>query len=93
MLINHVKNDMSPFNVARLVLDLDPLAERYIVANRWSGEVLVNQRVDKNTTLCPLKYATKNDLFVVIFDDNNEYNAAIADGVRLDIVEAIAAGL
>ncbi|MBP7662550.1 MAG: hypothetical protein KA770_01620 [Shewanella sp.] len=93
MLITHVKNDMSPFNIARIVLDIDPLAERYMIADRKSGEVLVNQRIDKNTVVCPLKYATSNDLFVVILDDDMDYNAAIADGVMPEIVEAIAAGL
>ncbi|MGI2205104.1 hypothetical protein ACROAH_14670 [Shewanella oncorhynchi] len=93
MLITHVKNDMSPFNIARIVLDIDPLAERYMIADRKSGEVLVNQRIDKSTVVCPLKYATRNDLFVVILDGDMDYNAAIADGVMPEIVEAIAAGL
>lgn len=84
---------MAPFNIARIVLDIDPLAERYMIADRKSGEVLVSQRVDKNSVVCPLKYATSNNLFVVILDDDMEYNAAIADGVRPELVEAIAAGL
>ncbi|MGI2182443.1 hypothetical protein ACRN9F_09370 [Shewanella oncorhynchi] len=93
LLITHSKSNMAPFNIARIVLDIDPLAERYMIADRKSGEVLVSQRVDKNSVVCPLKYATINNLFVVILDDDMDYNAAIADGVRPEIVEAIAAGL
>ncbi|MDT3274021.1 hypothetical protein Q4Q54_11055 [Shewanella sp. SP2S2-4] len=93
LLITHLKSSMAPFNIAQLVLDLDSLAERYMIADRKSGEVLVSQRVDKKTVVCPLNYATSNNLFIVMLDDDMDYNAAIADGVRPEIVEAIAAGL
>lgn len=92
-ILTHSKPNMAPFNVAKLDLDLDPLAERYMIADRVSNAVLVSNRADKKTVICPLQYATKNDLFVVIFDDDRVYTAAIADGVQPQIIEAIAAGL
>ncbi|QYX65475.1 hypothetical protein K2227_03830 [Shewanella putrefaciens] len=92
-ILTHSKPNMAPFNVARLELDLDPLAERYIVADRKSGSVLVSQRVDKNTLICPLKYTNSRDLFVVMFDDDRFYNAVIVDGVKPELIEAVTAGL
>lgn len=92
-ILTHSKPNMAPFYVAKIELDIDPLAERYMVGDRISHAVLVSQRVDKKTVICPLKYVNNPDLFVVIFDDDRFYNAAIVDGVKADLVEAIAAGL
>ncbi len=75
-----------------LELELDPAAERYMIINRQSGELLRHGYTPQTSTIKRLlfrpEFAINADLAVLMFDDNREFNAAIADGVQLELVNA-----
>ncbi len=85
-----VSRDYQP--VALLELDIDPLAERYMLINRISGKLLTHGFKPISSNIKKLFFrpslSINSDLTVIIFDDNGEYNAAIADGVQLQLVDA-----
>ncbi|WP_445945936.1 hypothetical protein [Shewanella sp.] len=82
--------DTRPHMIGLLELDADPAAERFAVLERsslkllWQGEVPAGGQVK---CLVRASYALSGVL-VMIFDDNQEYNAKVADGVTLPLVDS-----
>mgnify|MGYP003626858256 CR=1 FL=1 len=77
--------------VSRLQLDIDPLAERLLVLNNRQFNVLHASKIKLGglvNIILPAIYATTGELSVIIFDDNQEYNAAIVDGVKPELIDA-----
>ncbi|PKH62576.1 hypothetical protein CXF83_14930 [Shewanella sp. Choline-02u-19] len=75
---------------AKLELDIDPLSERHLIMDRQSGARLYLGKNDINMHYFAKKYALANQLIVLILDDNGEYNAAVADGVKCELVNLVA---
>ena len=74
----------------KLDLDIDPLSERHIVMDRNTGRVFYTGKNDINTHYLDPKYAINSDIVVTIFDDDGTYNAAVADGVKCEVLDLIA---
>ncbi|MCL1114696.1 hypothetical protein L2703_13975 [Shewanella basaltis] len=77
--------------VSKLQVDVDPLAERLLVINNRQFNVLHASNIKAAglvNIILPAIYATTGELSVIIFDDNQEYNAAIVDGVKPDLIDA-----
>ncbi|GGP37284.1 hypothetical protein GCM10009347_01560 [Shewanella algicola] len=87
-LILHHKSDAN-IPRAKLTLDVDTNAERVQFIDRKLSRHVRTVRVLTNTTsiivVLPVEYVTKQDLMIVMVDDNREYNAVIVDGVKCDI--------
>lgn len=79
------------FPQALITVDVDPSAERLLIINRTTLEVLAHKRVDGGVhkIIMPMKYATTNDIAVLIFDDDLDYNVVAVDGVQLQIIDSI----
>ena len=78
---------LSPRAVAKLELDLDPLSERHMVIDRYTGEVFYNGKNDVNIHYLASKYSIDNKLMIIILDDDMTYVAAIADGVKCEVID------
>ncbi|MEL4429816.1 hypothetical protein [Shewanella mangrovisoli] len=74
---------------AMLTVDIDPDAERLIVMDRMSLEVLRNHYTDITKIIVPMRFATSNNLVVGIVDDNGEYNCKFLDGVQAEIIDGL----
>lgn len=77
----------SPMNIITrptLQIDMDVDAERFVVFDRKSLE-LINAGIRPPSgvvyVVVPTVYATANDLLLGILDDDGEYNAKFVDGV------------
>jgi hypothetical protein len=74
-----------------ITVDMDIAAERVMVLNRSTGQ-LINHTIRPQSgiykTLVPLSYTTSNKLVVGIFDDGNVYAAKFEDGVMAELVDA-----
>ncbi|WP_445425165.1 hypothetical protein [Alishewanella sp. HL-SH06] len=92
-LFNVINKTTAQLFIGFLELDLDPLAERYCVANRknlepvWLGPLPNTSPVK---LVVPIEYTNKNDLMVIIFDDAGtpSYNMAGNDKVQAQLVDA-----
>ncbi|KAF7787204.1 hypothetical protein PRUB_a4084 [Pseudoalteromonas rubra] len=89
--------NLIPAFAARLELDLDKKAERVILFDRQSGEMLdhffvkpmSSASVDGylvNVTL-PVKYSLGPSVTCVLFDDNLDYSGAVMDGIQCDVTD------
>lgn len=77
--------------VSLLEVDIDTLAERLIVSNRNTGKLLwhaIKPQSGLFKLIQPVGYSTSSDVMVVMLDDDRTYNAVIADGVKLQLVDA-----
>ena len=84
------KTNMSPLNMSKLELDIDPLAERHSVMDRNTGKLFYIGKNDKNVHYLAGKYAIDGNLVVTIFDADQAYNAAVADGVKCEPIDLAA---
>lgn len=76
-------------NRSRLVLDVDPNAERLMVINRATGQLVDHAfKPEENiyTGYYRHSFALERNITVTIFDDNREYNAYTIDGIQLETV-------
>ena len=90
LILPKVKTSKFTLMVSALVINtLD--AERVLILNRFSGERIAHFRVSDgdNLRVLPIRYSISPSLAVVMFDDNDEFNAAIADNVQPIIVDLI----
>lgn len=93
LLIEFTAPISGPFPAALLELDLDPAAERYVIADRrdfsaiWIGSV---PPTNPAKLVVPIEYATSNNLLVMIFDDagSPSYNMVGNDKVQAQLVDA-----
>ena len=67
----------------RLELDLDSASERFCVIDRESLSVIYANNSDKLVLHLDEKYTITENLTVVMFDDGGQFNAVVADGVKL----------
>jgi hypothetical protein len=82
--------EKAPYLMGLLELDADPAAERFVVLERSSLSVLWQREVPADGQVkCLVRpsYALSGVL-VMILDDNQEYNAKVADGVTLPLVDS-----
>ncbi|ABE56515.1 hypothetical protein Sden_3239 [Shewanella denitrificans OS217] len=82
--------EKSPYMMGLLELDADPAAERFAVIDRASLKLLWQKEVPAGGQVkCLVRpsYALSGVL-VMILDDNQEYNAKVADGVTLPLVDS-----
>ena len=77
-----------PAYVGQLQLDLDPAAERYMVIDRLSGALIVNNKSDKVEVHLSSAYTNTNELIILMLDDDRQYGASVADGVQLVLIDA-----
>jgi len=78
----------APLIHSALVVDtLD--AERMLIIDRNSGSRVSHFRVKdgSNIRVLPRGYGLEPKLSVIIYDDDNQYNAAIADNVQAMLVD------
>lgn len=88
MLLNVIKVIPAPLIMSALVVDtLD--AERMLIIDRLSGSKLAHFKVinGDNIRFLPKSYALGANLSVIIYDADNQYNAAIADNVQTMLVD------
>lgn len=81
----------NPIEVGLLVIDVDTRASRLQIIERATGILVSHLRIDnaKMFKFVPLQYATAPDLIVIMLDDSNIFNAAIADNVQAQIVDLV----
>lgn len=84
------KLNMSPLNMSKLELDIDPLSESHSVMDRNTGEVFYIGKNDIHIHYLAGKYAIDRNLVVTIFDADQAYNAAVADGVKCEPIDLAA---
>lgn len=73
-----------------LVIDvLD--GERVLVLNRFSGDKVCQFLVKDglNTRIMPLQYSASPELAIIMFDDDNQYNATITDNVQAMVINTL----
>ncbi|GGA95736.1 hypothetical protein [Agarivorans gilvus] len=77
-------------NVSLLELDADSVAERYFVMDRKTLSILKADKLPSGMVklILPAEYSLTQSVLVGIVDDNQQYNAAVADGVVLQSVDA-----
>lgn len=76
--------------VSALIVDIDPDAERLQIFNRKTGELIWHQRANsKFFRFFSKETANSTDLMCVILDDNEQFNAQIADHVKCMLVDAV----
>ncbi|MCU8015852.1 hypothetical protein L5M36_02935 [Shewanella sp. SM72] len=93
-MIEHVRTNMAPVYMSELILDLDPLAERIIIMDRSTANVLYSGKSAPSLIFhFDKRYSELNDIVVIMFDNQREFNAEIGDGVVVSLVEVISAGL
>ena len=83
MILTPLKIVNAPLLLSAVVVDtLD--AERLLILNRQTGEKLAHFKIADGITarILPAEYALEANLSVVMFDDNAEFGAAIADNVQ-----------
>lgn len=90
LLLNIYPSDLVEEFRAKVELDIDPLSERHLIVDRKSGTRLYLGKNDVNVHYFNKKYALNSDLMVTILDDDGEYNAAVADGVKGELVNLVA---
>lgn len=74
---------------SRLVLDTDPNAERIMVINRVTGQLIdhaFKPTLNIYTGYYRHSLALAGNVVVMILDDDKEYNAFAIDGVKLESV-------
>lgn len=77
-----------PRYVGQLQLDLDVAANRYLVIDRVSGQLLVNNKADKIEVHLSATYTNVHELLVLMLDDDEQYGVSVADGVQLVLIDA-----
>ncbi|KZY43035.1 hypothetical protein A3733_18550, partial [Pseudoalteromonas shioyasakiensis] len=91
MLLNVIKVIPAPLIMSALVVDtLD--AERMLIIDRLSGSKLAHFKVinGDNIRILPKSYGLEAKLSVIIYDEDNQYNAAIADNVQAMLIDMFA---
>lgn len=88
----NVQQRTATFNNAMVEIDIDPEAERYVVADRKSMSVLwhgVRPSVGNAKVVVPFNYTIDNNIMVLILDDAGSptYYAAVNDKVQAQIVD------
>lgn len=76
-------------SVAILKIDVDINANRIIVLNRNTFEVLAAMCLPPSKVTIiqlPLTYGVSGKLMVAIVDDDAQYNAVVADGVNCEFM-------
>ncbi|MCT8871363.1 hypothetical protein [Shewanella xiamenensis] len=79
-----------PYYQGLVEIDCDVDAELVTVASIHLREFNFTQLVRDGFTnkfIVPKKFTTSNDLFVVIFDRDRTYRAAIVDGVKAELID------
>lgn len=73
--------------VGLIEIDADPDAEIILIISRESSEVLfAGVATSLTKVVMPIEYATKNELLVMILDNDRQYNAAVLDGVKASVI-------
>lgn len=84
------RGDPVVINVGLLVIDVDVDAEGVFVIDRTSANRLHIGTVPANHVakiIVPLSYASSNKLLAGIIDADEQYNAAVIDGIRAELVD------
>ncbi|QHS13207.1 hypothetical protein [Shewanella sp. Arc9-LZ] len=81
------KQDQSNIFMGELGLDLDSEGNRVAIFDRTSMQILFIGQSSVAKVHLNIKYANTSNLSVILFDDDLVYNAAIVDGVKLEVVD------
>jgi hypothetical protein len=79
-----------PIYVSLLSLDMDTNAERFLVINRVTLNIEFSALVSPTgiaKKIMPVGFSSSSDLIIMILDDDLTYNAAVVDGVKLELVD------
>lgn len=90
VLLKKVLN-LAPKPLGLITVDMDIAAERIIIMDRISGQVINNTLRPPSgisKTLVEKKYITSNNLIVGILDDSKVYDCKFIDGIMPEIVDA-----
>lgn len=85
--------DRKPFLIGLLVLDLDPIASRIIITDRETGLTIRHAHAVHSTFYMNLSYVNLSDFLITMIDDSYTYNAVAVDGVKCELIDAVALGL
>lgn len=91
-LLKVIKGYGLTLNQAVIEIDVDPLAERVVILDRFYFSVIHNHVSSKSRLLrliVPLSFSIRNDLIVGIIDDTLEYNVKMLDGVQAQIIDGL----
>ncbi len=79
------------YPAAMLELDIDPSAHRFMVIDRSNGSLLRHGYKPSHTNVKKMFFqptiTTNPNLAVILLDDTRNFNAVIADGVKLQLVD------
>ncbi|MGI2145740.1 hypothetical protein [Shewanella frigidimarina] len=82
---------VSPRPLGLIEVDMDIAAERIIIFDRMSGQLITNTLRPTSgisKTLVEKKYTTSNNLIAGILDDGEVYACKFIDGIMAEIVDA-----
>tara|TARA_Y100000034_G_scaffold134988_1_gene205164 strand:- start:2096 stop:2410 length:315 start_codon:yes stop_codon:yes gene_type:complete len=81
----------TPINLALLVIEVDTRASRIQVLDRGTGQLQAHLPIysPKLFKFLPIEYASRPNLMVIMIDDTNVFNAAIADNVQAQIIDLV----
>lgn len=77
-------------NQCSVSIDADPDAERVLIIDRNTADVLYNFKYQSNkqlTFIVPMGNHINNNLLVGILDDNRVYNTKFVDGVKAELID------
>jgi hypothetical protein len=80
-----------PRPMGLITVDMDMAAERIMILNRKSGQMIlhtIRPPSGISKTLVPVSYTTSNMLLVGVLDDGGVYEAKFIDGVMAELVDA-----
>lgn len=82
---------IAPRPLGLISIDIDQAAERFMILNRSTGELILNTirpQTGVAKRLVPLIYTGSNKLIIGILDDNGVYDCKFVDGVMAELVDA-----
>lgn len=80
-----------PFNAGLIQVDIDVDAERIVLMDRNSFNILISTIKPPSGILkliIPISFTTNNQLLIGILDDSATYDCKFADGVKAEMVNA-----
>ncbi|MBQ4836035.1 hypothetical protein [Pseudoalteromonas luteoviolacea] len=81
-----VVSNLVPVHASKLSIDADPSAERLMLIDRNTGELLQHRLLDTQflTLTLPLKYSQEQSISCLVFDNELVYSGGIMDGVQCE---------
>ncbi|AUR84404.1 hypothetical protein NVP1055O_28 [Vibrio phage 1.055.O._10N.286.55.E9] len=93
-MVNITPIKITPTNAyqSMVVVNCDDATNRCILVDRSDCSLVGCKLTNVTTTVrfrVPMKYSTSNTLLALILDDDGEFNAAAADGVKAEVIDGL----